>query len=309
MDSALHSSAVTAPHFSRFPTTPTSDRVGTSFKHEHFAEIMQEKHASALFFEVHAENYMGQGGLPHHMLTTIRHDHPISLHGVCMSIGGQQPLDKQHISRFRNLIERYQPDLVSEHLAWSTHGTTYYNDLLPLPYTRATLDRVCAHVDELQTAIKRPVLIENPATYVRFQESTMSESDFLRDLSRRTGCGLLLDINNVFVSATNHGFSATSYLAQFPLDRVGEVHLAGHSQELDADHRPILIDSHDETVCAPVWQLFASVIERCGQLPTLIEWDSKLPPWATLKAQAGIAREIIVQNSRPRRVAELSDAL
>ena len=149
---------------------------------------------------------MGAGGPPHDALTRIRRDYPVSLHGVCMSIGGPQPLDKTHLGRFKALVDRYEPALVSEHLAWSTHDTTYFNDLLPLPYTQATLARVADHIDEVQEAIGRPILLENPSTYVVFPESTMSETDFIRELVRRTGCGLLLDVNNVFVSATNHGY-------------------------------------------------------------------------------------------------------
>ena len=160
---------------------------------------------------------MGAGGPPHRALEAIRSDHPVSLHGVCMSIGAPQPSDKAHLARFRALVQRYEPALVSEHLAWSTHETVYFNDLLPLPYTEATLATVCDHIDEVQEAIGRPLLLENPSTYVLFRESTMSETDFIRAVARRTGCGLLLDVNNVFVSATNHGFSPLDYLSDFPL--------------------------------------------------------------------------------------------
>ena len=193
---------------------PIGGVAGTSFKHEHLAAILAEGTQRG-FFEVHAENYMGAGGPPHRALEAIRRDHPLSLHGVCMSIGGPQPLDKAHLARFRGLVERYEPALVSEHLAWSTHETTYFNDLLPLPYTEATLRRVCDHIDEVQEAIRRPILLENPSTYVAFRESTMSETDFIRSIARRTGCGLLLDVNNVFVSATNHGFSASTISPTF----------------------------------------------------------------------------------------------
>ncbi|MDH7795314.1 MULTISPECIES: DUF692 domain-containing protein [unclassified Beijerinckia] len=292
MDTTQRLVAATAAHFPRFSKTFTTELVGTSFKHQHLPKIMQEEGLSC-FFEVHAENYMGQGGPPHNALTTIRRDYPISLHGVCMSIGGPQPLDKAHIARFKGLIDRYQPALVSEHLAWSTHATTYFNDLLPLPYTKGTLARVCDHIDELQDGIGRRILIENPATYVTFKDSTMAETEFIRTVSERTGCGLLLDINNVFVSATNHGFSSHAYLADFPLSRVGQIHLAGHNQQTDADGALVLIDSHDEPVAPPVWALFETVIERCGPVPTLIEWDSKIPAWSTLKAEAKAARDIL----------------
>src|ERR1700723_3707425 len=182
----------------RFPVLPIDGLAGTSFKHQHLTEIRAEGSGRG-FFEVHAENYMGAGGPPHRALEMLRRDFPISLHGVCMSIGGERPLDKAHLARFQNLVERYDPALVSEHLAWSSHETTYFNDLLPLPYTEATLGRVCDHIDQVHEAIRRPMLLENPSTYVAFAESTMSEVDFIRSVARRTGCALLLDVNNVFV--------------------------------------------------------------------------------------------------------------
>ena len=215
------------------------------------------------------------------------------LHGVCMSIGGPQPLDKAHLDRFRSLVERYEPALVSEHLAWSTHETTFFNDLLPLPYTEATLARVSDHIDEVQEAIRRPILLENPSTYVSFHESTMSETDFIRAISQRTGCGLLLDVNNVFVSATNHGFSALEYLSDFPLARVGEIHLAGHAEQSDDEGDLLLIDSHDGPVADAVWKLFDIVIARCGPVPTLVEWDSNIPDWPVLRAEAIAAQTIL----------------
>jgi uncharacterized protein (UPF0276 family) len=265
---------------------------GTSFRHEHLPAILAGGKQRG-FFEVHAENYMGAGGPPHRALEALRRDHPLSLHGVCMSIGGPQPLDREHLARFRRLVDRYQPALVSEHLAWSTHETAYFNDLLPLPYTDATLERVCDHIDEVQNVIRRPILLENPSTYVAFRESTMSETDFIRGVAQRTGCGLLLDINNVFVSATNHGFSALQYLSAFPLSRVGEIHLAGHSWQTDDEDEPLLIDSHDCPVADPVWTLFETVIRRCGAIPTLIEWDSKVPDWPILKAEAAAAQAVL----------------
>lgn len=275
----------------RFPI-PLGGVAGTSFKHEHLAAILANGPQRG-FFEVHAENYMGAGGPPHRALEAIRRDHPLSLHGVCMSIGGPQPLDKAHLARFRGLVARYQPALVSEHLAWSTHETSFFNDLLPLPYTEATLRHVCDHIDQMQEAIRRPILLENPSAYLAFAETTMSETDFIRSVAARTGCGLLLDINNVFVSATNHGFSALDYLADFPLARVGEIHLAGHDEQADDDGEPLLIDSHDGPVADAVWKLYEIVIERCGKVPTLIEWDSKVPDWPVLQAEAAAAQAIL----------------
>ena len=277
---------------SRFPAHSVTGIAGTSLKREHLPLILADGKQEG-FFEVHAENYMGAGGPPHDSLTRIRRDYPVSLHGVSMSIGGSQPLDKTHLGRFKALVDRYEPALVSEHLAWSTHETTYYNDLLPLPYTRATLARVADHIDEVQEAISRPILLENPSTYILFSQSTMSETDFLRELVLRTGCGLLLDVNNVFVSATNHGYSALGYLADFPLGHVGEIHLAGHAEQTDDEGDLLLIDSHDGPVADAVWKLFNIVIGRCGPVPTLVEWDSDIPDWPVLKAEAAAAQAIL----------------
>jgi len=284
-----------APDMSAVPlrySAPIGGVAGTSFKPEHLQAILGAKPQRG-FFEVHAENYMGAGGPPHRALEAVRRDHPISLHGVCMSIGGPQPLDKAHLARFRELVARYQPALVSEHLAWSTHETSFFNDLLPLPYTAATLQNVCDHIDQVQDAIRRPLLLENPSTYVAFRESSMSETDFIRTVAERTGCGLLLDINNVFVSATNHGFSALDYLADFPLARVGEIHLAGHAEQADDEGDLLLIDSHDGPVADAVWKLYEIVVQRRGGVPTLIEWDSKIPDWAVLQAEAAAAQAIL----------------
>jgi uncharacterized protein (UPF0276 family) len=289
-----------APDMSAVPlrySAPIGGVAGTSFKPEHLQAILGAKPQRG-FFEVHAENYMGAGGPPHRALEAIRRDHPLSLHGVCMSIGGPQPLDKAHLARFRGLVARYQPALVSEHLAWSTHETSFFNDLLPLPYTAATLRNVCDHIDQVQDAIRRPLLLENPSTYVAFRESSMSETDFIRTVAERTGCGLLLDINNVFVSATNHGFSALDYLADFPLPRVGEIHLAGHAKQVDDEGDLLLIDSHDGPVADAVWKLYEIVVRRRGGVPTLIEWDSKIPDWPVLRAEAAAA-QVILDRCRP----------
>jgi uncharacterized protein len=189
-------------------------------------------------------------------------------------------------------VHRYEPAFVSEHLAWSTHGGAFFNDLLPLPYTSDTLDSVCAHIDQLQDAIQRRILLENPSTYIAFASSTMSEPDFIRAVAQRTGCGLLLDVNNVFVSAVNHGYSAQAYLAAFPLEYVGEMHLAGHSEQVDDENALLLIDSHDRAIADSVWDLYTQVISCIGPVPTLIEWDSNLPEWSGLRAQADKARHV-----------------
>lgn len=263
-----------------FPTL-----AGVSFKHDHLAAI-REQRPHGLFFEVHAENYMGDGGPAHRALAAIRRDHPLSVHGVGMSIGGPGPLDARHLARLQALVARYEPMLVSEHLAWSSHEGTFFNDLLPLPYNDATLATVCAHIDQVQDTLQRRILLENPSTYVAFSTSTLSEVDFLRAVAARTGCGLLLDINNVFVSACNQRRSAEAYLAAFPLEHVGQIHLAGHSAQRDDEDEPLLIDSHDRSVADPVWALYADTIARTAGIPTLIEWDSALPAWPVLHAEA-----------------------
>ncbi|MFC3325067.1 MNIO family bufferin maturase [Mesorhizobium cantuariense] len=293
---AIHP-ASRASETSRFPAHLVAGLAGTSFKHEHLPAILARGKQDG-FFEVHAENYMGAGGPPHDALAHIRRDYPVSLHGVCMSIGGPRPLDQVHLQRFKALVERYEPALVSEHLAWSTHDTTYYNDLLPLPYTAATVSRVADHIEEMQEVIGRAILLENPSTYILFPESTMSETEFIRELVRRTGCGLLLDVNNVFVSATNHSYSALSYLADFPLEHIGEIHLAGHAMQEDDEGDLLLIDSHDGPVADAVWKLFDIVISQCGPLPTLVEWDSDIPDWPALEAEAVAAQAILDRYGR-----------
>jgi uncharacterized protein (UPF0276 family) len=285
----------------RFPAFSVQGLAGTSFKHTHLSAILEAGSIGG-FFEVHAENYMGAGGPPHAMLERIRQDFPVSLHGVCMSIGGPAALDKNHLARFADLVERYEPALVSEHLAWSTHQDVFYNDLLPLPYTQDTLDHVSRHVDEVQERIGCPILIENPATYLLFAASTMSETDFLRALVRRTGCGLLLDLNNVFVSATNHRFSARQYLDDFPLDAVGEIHLAGHAEQEDEEGERLLIDSHDGPVADPVWRLFEMIVEERGPIPTLVEWDNDIPDWPILRSEAQRAQAILDRHARMDRI-------
>jgi hypothetical protein len=265
---------------------------GTSFKHDHLQAIMKDGGYNG-FFEVHAENYMGAGRPPHRALEHIRNDHPVSVHGVSMSIGGPGLLGAAHLDRIRSLVMRYEPALVSEHLAWSAHETTFFNDLLPLPYTESTLVCVADHIDQVQNAIGRPILLENPSTYIVFGDTTMSETEFLSALVRRSGCGLLLDVNNVFVSAINQGYSAIGYLAEFPLDHVGEIHLAGYAEQADDEGDPLLIDSHDRQVADHVWTLFESVVERCGPVPTLVEWDSNIPDWPALRGEAMAAQAIL----------------
>jgi uncharacterized protein len=273
------------------PATP-----GLGFKPQHFRDIMAAPGAVG-FYEIHAENLMGAGGAMHAMAAALTGDHALSLHGVGLSIGGAGGLDRDHLARLRALVDRYRPASFSEHLAWSSHGAEWLNDLLPLPYTAQTLATVCAHVDQAQDALGVPILLENPATYVTFAASTWAEPEFLAEIARRTGCGLLLDLNNVFVSATNHRFDPLAWLAACPLDRVGEIHLAGHATE-HLPGGPLLIDDHASPVAGPVWDLYARVIARAGPLPTLVEWDNDLPEFAVLLAEAARARSVLSGGAR-----------
>jgi len=276
-------------------------RAGVGFKPEHFSAIDAESQPIG-FFEVHAENYMGAGGPPHAQLGRLRQDYALSIHGVGLSIGSMQPLDADHLTRLRIVCDRYEPESFSEHLAWSSHDTTFLNDLLPLPYTDATLRQVCSHIDEVQTLLGRQMLLENPATYLLFEESTMEETEFLSEVVRRTGCGLLLDVNNVFVAATNHHMDARTYLRRFPVQSVREIHLSGHSETIDDAGAPLLIDSHDTPVKDPVWELYRELIERTGSIASLIEWDNDVPEWPVLKGEAEAA-DAILKYAAARRAA------
>jgi uncharacterized protein (UPF0276 family) len=272
--------------------SPIPPRAGVGLKPQHYRDIL-ETTPDIGWFEIHAENYMGEGGPPHAYLTAIRERYELSLHGVGLSIGGSGPLDKDHLARLKALADRYQPALFSEHLAWSSHDTVYLNDLLPLPYTAETLAMVCDHIDEVQEVLQRRMLLENPSTYVAFADSSMSEVAFLGEIVRRTGCGLLLDVNNVFVQAVNHGFDPAAYLAGFPADQVGEIHLGGHGEDADDDGSLLLIDDHGRAVADPVWSLYGDALARTGPVPTLIEWDNDVPAWPVLFAEAGLADALI----------------
>jgi uncharacterized protein (UPF0276 family) len=260
-------------------------KAGVGYKPQHYTALMADP-GPVGWLEIHAENYMGAGGRPLAQLRHLAERFAISVHGVGLSIGGEGPLDPAHLARLRHLCDWLHPASFSEHLAWSSHDSAFLNDLLPLPYTSQTLTRVAEHIDALQDTINRPILLENPSSYLAFEESTWAEPDFLNEIARRTGCGLLLDINNVFISATNLGFSPQSYIDAFPLARVGEFHLAGHDTEQDDHGAPLLIDSHGRETAAPVWALLDYTLARSGPRPTLIEWDNDIPDWPTLEAEA-----------------------
>ncbi len=260
-------------------------RAGLGLKHEHFMDVL-ETLPDIGFFEVHAENYMVAGGPFHHYLGLIREQYPLSLHGVGLSIGGDGPLDRAHLARLAALIERYQPHSFSEHLAWSSHGPVFLNDLLPLAYDSATLQRVCEHVDQVQSTLKRPMLLENPSTYLQFQRSTQDETDFISEIIRRTGCGLLLDVNNVYVSCINHQRDPLAYIDALPLHAVGEIHLAGFAEDTDSLGDRLLIDDHGAPIDNAVWQLYEKVLAQVGSVATLIERDNQVPAFGVLLAEA-----------------------
>jgi hypothetical protein len=265
---------------------------GVGFKSQHFTGLTDAPGAVA-WIEIHAENYMGDGGRPLAQLRYLAERFPVSVHGVGLSIGGEGPLDPDHLARLRHLCGWLRPASFSEHLAWSTHDGAFLNDLLPLPYTAATLARVCCHIDQVQSVLGRRMLLENPSTYLAFAESDWEETDFLAEIARRTGCGLLLDVNNVFVACTNQQTDPGAWLARFPLDLVGEIHLGGHHPDTDDHGAPLLIDSHSAPVVDPVWALYADTIRRGGARPTLIEWDNDVPDWPVLAAEATRAATVL----------------
>ncbi|MQY42888.1 DUF692 family protein [Epibacterium sp. SM1969] len=277
------------PTFTHLPHTP-----GVGYKPQHFHDIVANA-GSVGWLEIHAENYMGDGGRPLAQLRHLAEDFPISVHGVGLSIGGEGALDPDHLTRLKHLVAWLQPASFSEHLAWSTHDSGFYNDLLPLPYTDATLQRVCDHIDHVQSTLGRKMLLENPSSYLAFSESTWSEPEFLKEVACRSGCGLLLDVNNVFVSATNLDFSPQGYIDAYPTELVGEIHLGGHDEDEDDHGKPLLIDSHGREVVDPVWALLDYTLAQMGPAPTLIEWDTDVPNWPTLEAEAQRAAQALAK--------------
>jgi len=260
-------------------------RAGIGLKAQHVREIL-ELGTDLGFFEVHAENYMVAGGPLLAHLGRVRERYPLSIHGVGLSIGAEAPLDAEHLDRLAALLARFEPQSFSEHLAWSTHGGNFYNDLLPVPYDRVTLQRVCDHIDHVQLRLKRRLLLENPSTYVEYECSTMDEAQFLSQVVRRCGCGLLLDVNNAYVSAVNHGRDAQAFIASLPLPAVGEIHLAGFGEDHDAAGSRLLIDTHGAAIDPAVWALYEATLRMTGPLPTLVERDNNIPPLTVLCAEA-----------------------
>ncbi|MEP3685854.1 MAG: DUF692 domain-containing protein [Sulfitobacter dubius] len=275
------------------PLTTLPNAPGVGYKARHFDALMADP-GPVRWIEVHAENYMGDGGRPHAQLRALQENFALSVHGVGLSIGGEGPLDTDHLARLKTLCDRTQPASFSEHLAWSTHGMEYLNDLLPLPYTEATLARVAAHINQVQDELGRQMLLENPSSYLAFAESDLSETDFLTELTRQTDCGLLLDVNNVFISATNLGLSPQDYIDAFPTEHVGEIHVGGHDDDTDDHGAPLLIDSHGKAVVDPVWELLSYTLAQTGPKPVLVEWDNDVPDWSVLRAEAERAAQVLV---------------
>ena len=282
-DGAAPSAPAGGPH----PGRPPPDRAGVGLKSEHYRTILETR-PDLGWFEVHPENYMLEGGPPLRYLEAIRADYPLSLHGVGMSLGSCEPPPRDHLDRLRALVDRFEPFAVSEHLSWSRIGERFLADLLPLPMTREALDAMAGNVARAQDHLRRRILIENPSTYLRFGREEIPEPEFLAELARRTGCGLLLDVNNLFVCASNHAFDPGAWLDAFALEAVEEIHLAGHAVD-DADGHAIRVDDHGSPVAGEVWDLYREAVARRGPVPTLIERDANLPPFEALLAEAHLA--------------------
>ena len=270
---------------------PVPAAAGIGLRHEHLEAFAQEP-AGVAWVEVHAENFVGAGGGPLRCLEQVRRQRPLSLHCVGLSLGSAEGPDPEHVRRIAELVARFEPGLVSEHVAWAATSGVFLNDLLPLPYTEEALDILCCNIVRVQEALGRPLLMENPSTYLQFAESTIPEWEFVAELPRRTGCGLLLDVNNIVVSCTNHGWDPATYLDAIDPATVGEIHIAGHAVG-EVEGRPLCIDDHASPPSAAVWLLLERALARSGPVPVLLEWDLDIPPLATLVAEAGRAQVLI----------------
>ena len=278
----------------RRATSPIPATAGIGLRAPHYRDLINNP-ARIGWLEVHSENYFGAGGPPHVYLEQLRKDYPLSLHGVGLSLGSTDPLNRKHLRALKRLVETFEPGLVSEHLCWSSVDGVYANDLLPLPYTEEALAHVVERVSETQEFLRRQILVENVSSYLRYRASTIPEWEFLVEVARRSGCAILLDVNNVYVSATNHGFDAEDYLSAIPVNLVKEIHLAGFATNRYLEGT-ILIDHHGAPVASPVWDLYAKTIARLGETPTLIEWDTDIPPLEVLVAEADKAQQILEDN-------------
>ena len=276
-------------------SAPIPASAGVGLRAEHYRDI-SEQLPPVGWLEVHSENYFGEGGVPHHYLTRLRADYPVSFHGVGMSIGTTDKLDTEHLNSLKDLIHRYQPGMVSEHLSWSSVDGRFYNDLLPLPYTEESLRHLADQVNYVQDFLNHRILIENASTYLEYTDSTIPEWEFINSLAEQTGCGILLDVNNVFVSARNHGFDPARYIRKINKHHVGEIHLAGHTVKTFGETE-VRIDTHNCLVCDEVWELYGGALKRLGPRPTLLEWDTDLPPLEVLLREAATAQSMIEQQN------------
>ena len=272
-------------------TEPIPAQAGIGLRTPHVGEILARRPALS-WLEVHSENYFAAGGRAVAELELLRRDYPLSLHGVGLSLGSTDALDRSHLDKLCQAIERFSPALVSEHLCWTSQGGRHFHDLLPLPYTEEALVHVSSRVDEVQEELGRSLLLENVSSYLEFAHSTIPEWDFLREVAARSGCEILLDVNNIYVSSVNNGFDPRSYIDAIPAAKVSEIHLAGYTEK-QIDGVRLLIDSHDHLVSEPVWDLYSYVLERMGPKPTLIEWDSELPELAVLLSEAAKAQTLL----------------
>lgn len=278
---------MSAQHATSRPQGTIPVDAGIGWRAPHFRELLAQRPAIG-WLEVHSENFFGEGGQPLHFLERARALYPISLHGVGLSLGSVDALSREHLSSLKRLVDRFEPGLVSDHLCWGSIGGRYLNDLLPLPYTEEALALVCRHVDQTQTFLRRQILVENVSSYLQFTASTIAEWDFVAEVAKRTGCGILLDVNNIYVSSVNHGFDPLHYLDAVPAAAVQEIHLAGF------DHNGhCLIDTHGNPVFGPVWNLYGEALTRTGPVPTLIEWDTDIPALDVLLGEANKARAIM----------------
>jgi uncharacterized protein (UPF0276 family) len=266
---------------------PVPSAAGIGLRYPHHS-LISETRPAIPWLEIHTENFMGGGAAPR-LLDDLRRDYPVSLHGVGLSLGAAEGLDPEHLERVAAAVDRFAPALVSEHLSWSVVDGVYLADLLPLPLTEEALDVACRNVERAQERLGRVILVENPSSYVAFRHSTIPEWEFLAALSRRTGCGLLCDVNNIYVSASNHGWDASAYLRGLPISAIGEIHLAGHATRRLASGKLLRIDDHGSRVASEVWTLYAEALGLFGPVPTLIEWDTDIPPLDVLLAEAATA--------------------
>lgn len=267
-----------------------SDPVGIGLRSPHYQEILDTPPEIG-WFEIHPENYFC-GGIHKYFLDQISERYPLSMHAVGLSLGADQDVDGSHLRALKDLVDRYDPFLVSDHIAWSASGNAHLNDLLPLPYTEESLARICKNIGQVQDTVERNILVENPSTYISFKDNDMSEAAFMNAVCETTGACMILDVNNIYVQSHNHGLDPYKYIDVIDARHVGEIHLAGHIEKPVGQHK-ILVDTHNQRVCDDVWNLYKYVVQKCGTIPTLIEWDQDFPSLQVLSDEAAKARKIL----------------